>query len=524
MVTLLVTIITFDIRYITLLAIVDLAVVLYLFVIPKVRARLPKRYIDKDLLFLIIHLYSLSTGRPHRKRLFELRNVLGGYGEYERILRRVSVLATNWGYGFIRAIHYVARYVRHEEFRNFLLRLSEVLRTGEDPVSYLDIEARSMVRLYEYAYNRSLDGLKIILALYASIMSATSFMILTLAILAIFTGGDTFLLISSSILLSMVVAIMAVAVVVTIPKDWFSPKRIGRAYYFNKYMTLSILAMLIIVVIGYYVFSLSSNIMASVASASIPMVIPSIYAILIEDRIKKINNSLPIFIRSFGAFYAVLRNQVRALQASLQAELGTLRKYIERLYSRLSNNINPRICWKYLGLETWNDNLIRVTNIMVDTVEVNGNTAEVGTFLNDVLATLNNLYVARVSIARTFEATVYMMQTLITAIGASLIAILRSFAMYFESLRTLIGAYVPPTALPISLSIPNVDAIALAFSISLLILAFINAIVLKFAFGGLKETFWTHLMVLLFLTSGAWYAMEYVSKMLVIPILVGITS
>ncbi|MEM4140866.1 MAG: hypothetical protein QXG36_07160, partial [Nitrososphaeria archaeon] len=158
---------------------------------------LPRTSMNEDLLFTIIQMYAVSTGKPSRNRILEIKTIVGDYREFQTILNKFSTLSTNWGYGLVRAIQLLAKNVKNIIFRNFLLRLSEVLRVGEDPENYLELEARMHSRLYEYNYSRSLDFARVLLGLYSSVMSASAFIIITLALLSMFMGGDTILLIFS---------------------------------------------------------------------------------------------------------------------------------------------------------------------------------------------------------------------------------------------------------------------------------------------------------------------------------------
>ncbi len=487
--------------------------------------KLPRTSISEDLLFTIIQMYAVSTGKPSRNRILEIKTLVGDYGEFQATLTKFSTLSTNWGYGLVRAIQLLAKNVKNIIFRNFLLRLSEVLRVGEDPENYLELEARMHSRLYEYNYSRSLDFARILLGLYSSVMSASAFIIITLALLSMFMGGDTILLIFSIIGSVAITIFFGIFIVIIMPKDWAIWYGAIKPNYRRTYIIITLTA----VMASFVIYFLTQNFLGISQSygllfSTLPLFIPGAYALIIEDRIKKVSNVIPVFSRSFGMTYSVLQNQQKAIESTLQGELGPLRKFIENLRARLSTGIDPKIGWRHVCFDTCNKDFIHLTNILMDTMEVNGNTANVGIFLSDHFTVLNNMRVSRLGIARTFESTIYMLHALLVAISSALMTILNIFSEYYktmmEMMETSAETFSMITEFPIRFFEIDVNLVANLLFTSIIVLAIMNAIVLKIVFGGLVETFWTHVATLFTLTSVAWVVMEVLSRQLVIPILV----
>jgi len=487
--------------------------------------RLPRASIGEDLLFTIIHMYAVSTGKPSRNRILEIRTLVGDYGEFQSTLKRFSTLSTNWGYGLVRAIQLLAKNVRNIVFRNFLLRLSEVLRVGEDPENYLELEARMHSRLYEYNYSRSLDLSRVLLGLYSSVMSASAFIIITLAILSMFMGGDTILLLVSIIGSVSITVFFGFVIVFIMPKDWIIPYGSLRPYYIRRYILItsaSLLASLALFFLAYGIVGLEQS--YALLFACLPLFIPGVYALIVEDRIKKVSNVIPVFARSFGMTYSVLQNQLKAIESTLQGELGPLRRFVEELRARISSGIDPKIGWRYACFSTCNKDFIRLTNILTDTMDVNGSTSRVGVFLSDHFTVVNNMRVSRLGIARTFESTIYMLHALLVAISSALMTILKLFSEYYkammEMMETSSEAFTAIVEFPIKFFEIDVNTVANFLFASIIVLAIMNAVVLKVVFGGLVESFWTHAATLLTITSVAWVVMEVLSRQLVIPVMV----
>lgn len=486
--------------------------------------RMPRTSINEKLLFTIIHMYAVSTGKPSRNRILEIKTIVGDYNEFQATLVRFSTLSTNWGYGLVRAIQLLAKNVKNIIFRNFLLRLSEVLRVGEDPESYLELEARMHGRLYEYNYSRGLDFARVLLGLYSSVMSASAFIIITLAILSMFMGGDTVLLIISIIGAVSITIFFGIVIILIMPKDWIMLYGSFRPYYWKKYFLATILSLSASITVFFAIINfIRLEQSYALLFACIPLFIPGVYSIIIEDKIKRVSNVIPVFARGFGMTYSVLQNQQKAIESTLQGELGPLRKFIEILRARISAGIDPKIVWKHICLDTCNKDFIYLTNILTDTMEVNGNTSRVGIFLSDHFTVLNNMRVSRLGIARTFESTIYMLHALLVAISSALMTILNFFSEYYktmmEMMETSSEAFTAIIEFPIRFFEIDVYTVANYLFTSIIVLAIMNAIVLKIVFGGLIETFWTHIATLLTITSVAWVVMEILSRQLVIPVM-----
>ena len=138
--------------------------------------------VDEDLIYLVTHMYAISTGKPPNKRLFMPDTWAGGYDAYDVVLKRIAVLAVDWGYGFARAIRIVARDLKNKVFRDFLLRLGELLGIGEDPSKFLDIERRALLTEFQAHYSRILEASKMLLGIYTSSVSSAIFILITFMI------------------------------------------------------------------------------------------------------------------------------------------------------------------------------------------------------------------------------------------------------------------------------------------------------------------------------------------------------
>ncbi|MEM4017985.1 MAG: type II secretion system F family protein [Sulfolobales archaeon] len=486
------------------IAMVPVAVGLVRGLLPTLRSKFKVSTIDLPLLFLVHHMYAVSTGKPPRKRLFELECVAGGYGEYENVLKKISTLATDWGYGFIRAIRLVVnREVRNKIFGDYLLRLSEVLRTGEDPARFLAIELSAIRRSYQSSYQRAIDIMRIALGLHTTLTSSTAFIITVMAILMVFMGGALQQYVLSIIGSAFTVAFFTATLYLLLPREKLTPQLKPRPKQVFRLYDLSVAVSIVTsVAVGYMLFYVFNQLEMSLFVAASVLVVPGLVATRIEGRIKRMESFYTVFIRGFGLTFSVIPNYARTLHSVLASDFGPLTKPIATAYAKLSNGLDPKVVWRHFAYDVWSDIVARSTNVVVDAVEVGGNLREVGIALSDTVTRILDLRNLRERTARTFEATVYVVQALVTVIAMSIIEILRSFSNFIQGLA--IGLEISTTELPFFILTP--EELAFMTNVTLLYLAFLtvaNAIAIKIARGGMIETFWVPLSLMLAITSAA---------------------
>ncbi len=493
-----------------LLLMVPVAVGLLRIALPVLRARMKSAYIDQDLLFLIAHMYAVSTGKPVRKRLFDLKCIAGDYGEYESVLKRIAVLAVEWSYGFVSAIRMIADKVRNLTFRDFLLRFSEVLRTGEELERFLDVEFRALRRNFQTQYYRAMDVMRIVLGLYTTLMSSAAFVVTVMTVLMLFTGADISVYVMTIIGTSILVTMFTAIVYIVVPKERLTPKLKPKpARLYRKYNISTMLAIALALLAGYYVYQNYSQLEFSLAVGSIPLITPGLIARRIEKKIKRTESFYPIFIRSFGLTFSIIPHQTKTMQSILMSDFGPLNEALRKVYARLTNGVDPHVAWRYFIHDTWSDLITRSTNIIIDTIDAGGNTQETGVMLSDTFTRILDLRNLRERTARTFEATIYLLQMLVTAIATTMIFLLQLFLQYIQAVSTATGATGVAELFPFLSASPDLTFITNITIAFLAFLTIVNALAIKISYGGMLETFWIQLSTLLMLTSGTVAAMRF---------------
>lgn len=497
-----------DIRFIPIIFI-PIAVGLVRIALPYLRSKVGESNVDLNLLYLLLHMHAISTGKPVRARLFQLNSVLGGYGAYENTLRRIAALGVEWGYSFVRSIRLVSKEVKNRVFREFLLRFSEVLRTGEDPVRFLEVEFAAARRNYQAQYYRAMDLMRIILGLHTTLMSSAAFILTVMTVFMVFMGDNLTTYLLTLIGSLTVVGTFTVITYMVVPKEWISPNLKPKPrHVYSKYRLSLIAALSASSVIALLIYVYIGNLELAIMSIGGLLLLPGITATRIESNIKKVESFYPIFIRSFGLTYSVLPNYVRSLASILMSDYGPLTKHIKLVYAKLSNGIDPKIVWRHFSQGIWSDLILRSTNIIVDTVEVGGDLRSVGVTLSDLFIRLNDLRGTRERIARTFEATAYILQMLVTAVSISIVNILDMFSKFMEGLAVGLEMTEFYGLLPFYITPESINFVYQTTLLFLIVLVVANALTIKLAYGGIMETFWIQISLLSIMTASSSYAMK----------------
>ncbi len=450
--------------------------------------------VNEDLIYLITHMYAVSTGRPPHRRLFMLDTWAGSYGGYDKILRRIAVLAVDWGYGFAKAIRIVAKELGNKVFRDFLLRLSELLAIGEEPIRFLDIERRALITEYQAHYVRILEASKLLLGVYTSGVSSAIFIVITFMIFIFLFSIPSPMIILVYLAIAISLSTLAYILYKVLPRDRVTHNLKGvRIPEKIRYRVLLLIGLSLSIVTGVITYKLIGDPYLAISTAAVPLIIPGFYAKRVEKKIREIESFFSIFIRSFGLTYSMIPHTATALASTLRSSYGPLTIYLKRLLARINAGIEPKIAWYHFIGETWSEMVRRNINILYDSISTGADLARVGTVLSETTFKLLDIRKQRVQVSKAFESTIYVIHTLFSAILSfvlSLLTIFNNIISKLQSISSEIAAVLPfkPTALDVALGITPIFVI---------VLSILNALVIKIAQGGMYETVLVPLAILL---------------------------
>ncbi len=451
--------------------------------------------VDEDLLYLITHMYSVSTGNPPHERLFNLGGVSGkGYGRYSMILNRIASLGKRWGYGHVIATKIQAKNVENLVFRDFLNRFAEAINVGENLETFLYMEHNTMIVSYEADYNRIIESLKILLGIYTAAISSAIFIDVNLVLLSFFLGNIQL------IILSFFATTAALAALLILIRKMMPKQNLVHDLRINMperklYLYTSPIIFLVAGLTGVYVFIRSGEPAFLLISFGAFLIIPGLIGRRIESKVKDVENYFIIFIRSLGLTYNTLRNYAQSIKSMLVTDLGLLTRHLRKLYSRLSNGIDSKVAMLYFIGETGSEIVRRGIDIFYDSIEAGGDPVKTGDVLSVTIQRILNLRKQREQVARAFQGVIYVLTILVVALAEFVFTLVVLLQQVFSGLGGL-----QTQIIPISVIEPNI--ITALKIILIFVVVILNAFAIQFARGGFTGSAWLHASILLILSGG----------------------
>ncbi|HZT35014.1 MAG TPA: hypothetical protein VFA15_03770, partial [Nitrososphaera sp.] len=344
------------------------------------------------------------------------------------------------------------------------------------------------------AYERSMKSMDLLLEMYSTMMSTSSFLIASMVLLTMISGGGA----NSMFVVTITTAILAalasfiVMAYMLFPKDKISnTKYLPEAAKFKKklYMGLGL------GIAGGLGAALSGLVPVSIAItiAGAPLLLPGMMARKMDAKVRKLDDYYPPFARHLGDVYATVGSLGASLKSVLRSDFGDLSKYIEAMSNRVQSRIKIEDAFDLFSQET-SSSLIAAGNTVLGSAMVKGaNMLEVGAKLSDISSRFLETRSKRLQSAKAFESTILIMHVLTLGVFSLINRLLQFLQQYF-SLQNSVSGHAA-SVITVSASDPAVMTFLLpAMAISL---SAINAMALKVFQGGLYQTAWFTIAILM---------------------------
>jgi len=468
----------------------------------KLSSKFASEEVDENALFMMAFLYAISTAKPARDELFRVAGEKSNYGFYTEIMNKIYMVGAKWKYGLNKACEFFANEVKNKFFRDFLTRFAQVLSLGEDTESFLQSELQVALTDYVARYERILESLKLLLGIYSTLMSTSTFMVVNIVILAMLWGGEMVSSMIFSAYLGVTFSLLSLILVCykVFPRDKLLN---DMKKYLPEYRTYKLTAVISIASASIAFVSLYKNfpIGFTLILTGVPFIMPGLLARKIEHKVRDVDIHYPVFIRSLGRTLAVVPLLKYAVQALLRTEFGKLTPLIRRLYKRLVSNIERAVAWEYFTFESGSELVNRINEIFSAAMERGGDMMAVGNYLSDISSKLLELRKRRLQISKAFESTTILLHMLAITIAVFISNLVELFSSFLVDIQTVF----PITQLPPEL----IELLTLLLALSLTVL---NSLMIKVSQGGAYETYWFSLGILLILTGMVISGLDYFSE------------
>lgn len=455
------------------------------------KKKVPTR-IDYNLVTTVFHMYGLSMGETSPSDLVATIAENKEYGIYSSIFKRILNLAKNFGYGLTRSTMEMADQVK-PPLKDLLIRCTTIF-SSVAPKGYLEMESSTLMEEYSGYYTRSIETLKTIGGIFTTFQSVIVFLIMTLAIMTVFMIDP------SAIIFGYVVAIASLMLMYFVFKTT-SPKEqviyIGRyppyLYHcmrwslFASGLPCGLLAL-------YFYFAVGAPFAFIVLGLGVIM--PGIFGYKLESYVGKIDRDYPTFLKALGEHMASTASLRASLSYILYMELGSLHRLVKKALMRLKLGISHAETLGALSTEAASHQVHISNTILLDSLKRGANALEIGNALGNRVVKLMENRRKRELVAKSFQTIMMVMQPLTVV----LLVILRVLAEFLSA--SLVGLpYFGFNEIPlVVIEVGNLTLI--------LMMAVINAFIIKEASAGYWGTFFFNLAVLLILSGVSWIVAE----------------
>ncbi|MDY6875174.1 MAG: type II secretion system F family protein [Chloroflexota bacterium] len=457
-----------------------------------------------DLFYQLTHMSATSAAGISRDRVFLLaRELQCPSAQY---FRDIHLLVDSMRYNYPDACRMIGENVDGEETKNFLLRLSDALRSGEPLPSFLAREAEVQGKNYSNEYERNLESLKKWNDGYVAVtVSVALIVIINMVSTMIYDMGTTTMLM---MVMMAGVAGFGVAWVISrsAPQEVKNmPLKEGSREH-QLALKLSRILVPVTVVAIIVLVLLEVDVGWIMIVASILMVPIGIVIMVAENKVGKKDKEVSAFLRSIGGTATSRGTTLRDALANIKIDsFPTLEPDIHRLGLRLNAFAKPGICWRMFGAETGSKLIDRTIGIFYEAVNLGGDPEQAGLLASLFAMRTSMLRAKRDGVAATFTYLVIVMHGVLAALMTFLLGILSQFVVMLETAMMSAEQGEAMQAAPASLnvlpfSLPQISFLRQITVGTVIILAMTNAFAMVSSEGSHLLKMFLYLSILLLLS------------------------
>ena len=458
-----------------------------------------------DLFYQLTYMSAISAAGISRDRVFSLaRQLPCPSAQY---FKEVHELVDNMRYNYPDACRMIGETVDSENTKNFLLRFSDALRSGEPLAPFLAREAEVQGENYLNEYERNLESLKKWNDGYTAVtVSVALIVIINMVSSMIYSLGSATMLI---MVMMAAVAGFGVAWVISraapqevknVPLTKGSKEQQLARKLFQIFAPVTVVVSVFLALLGMpegWIMILTGLLLAPIG----------IVSLMAESKLDKKDAEISPFLRSLGGTATSRGTTLTDALANIKIDsFPTLRPDIHRLRLKLNAFGKPGICWRKFGVETGSKLVDQTIGIFYEAVNLGGDPEQAGILSSLFAMKTAMLRAKRSGVAATFTWLTVIMHGVLTALMVFLLGIINQFAIMIQQAMSSVEAseeMMQSLSLDaFSFSLPQVSFLRQMTLGMVIILAFINAFAIVSSEGSHLLKMFFYLSILLIL-SGA---------------------
>ncbi len=453
-----------------------------------------------NLFYQLTYMAATAAAGISRNRVFRLaRELANPAAQY---FQQINELVESLRLNYPDACRMVGQSVKSPHVKNFLLRLSDSLRSGEPLAPYLAREADIQGEEYENEYERGLESLKKWNDGYTAVtVSVALIVIVNIVSTMIYDMGTPTML---GMVMTAAAAGFGVAWVISraapqevrnVPlAEGSQEQRLARKLF------LILAPLTVVVSVCLIMLEVETGWVAIVAALLLAPI--GVVMAIGEGKMNKKATEVSPFLRSLGGTATSRGTTLKEALNHIKIDsFPTLQPDIRRLILRLNAFGKPRLCWQLFGTETGSKLIDQTTDIFFEAVNLGGDPERAG-ILSSEFAMRTTLLRAKIEgISATFVWLTIVMHSVLSALMIFLLGIMQEFtAMMEQAMAGLpqadesIGGISPDMFM---FGAPRLSFLELVTTGMVILLAFINAFAMVSSEGShlLKGCFYVSILL-----------------------------
>jgi len=457
--------------------------------------------VDENFVYFVAFLYSISTGEIGAVDLFKTGKN-SKYGKYSTAFKDTYRLGVGWSFGLASACEMIGKTVsdnNDDPLKLLLVKLSQVIKLGDDLKSFLKDELKNSIQTYSIKYEANLESQKLFSEMFYTLMSTSAFMISANSIMSMLMGfGDAGQIMMVSMFgIGAGMAVFVMMMFFMFPRDKLAhtDKTIEKKFRMKIYLALG-------ASIGISSVLLISNMMPSVLAVGlggIPLLYPGIIAKKSESKITSYLEWYPTFILHFGQLYATVGAMGQALEAVIRTNFGPIQIFIISLKNRIKNRIDQIHAFELFSIETENHIIANGNAIVSESLNKGADMNIVGNVVSDITKKINELRGKRAQNASTFQLVILILHVL----SLSIFGLMNKLTEMFNGLSEGDLSNAAFELSPIDPAL--MDAL---MPILLIMTSVISGFAIKIIEGGIYKTVFFHVGILIVIGGISMYAIN----------------
>ncbi|NKQ39445.1 MAG: archaellar assembly protein FlaJ [Methanosarcinales archaeon] len=462
-----------------------------------------------DLLGLLTYMASISTADISRSKLFELSGSQDGIAS--KYLNRIYTMVENYGYDYSNACKLVSENIEHPELRNFLVRFSNALNTGEEEEKFLRGEADRMVEIYTNSYLNDVEQLKKWGDAHSALITSLGMVIAIFLITTwIFPFADLFSMIIATGSIFFLVCFFGTYIIFKVaPFETVVHSLDVKSKKQQILSNISKISLAFIFIIPPTLLIFGVSVWIVFLCASIFMAPIGIVAVSDSSDLEKVDADTPHLLKNLGSTAGIMGTTLsKALSQIDKQTVVSLEDLVTRLEKRLINGIEPLICWYYFRGESGSELINKYINVFIDATTLGGNPTKIGEVTSQASLGIVLLRVRRKLVSKSFMNLTLLMHLVISGLMLFIYQILYIFTNAMLDMRAHQAEMIATATAGAPAGIGffdmgEMDLIMIEVFVFSLIFLFsvANASAIKFAIGGNNYTVFFYGAILFFISA-----------------------